>query len=75
MNLRRDLEAELATSEKARFFVWEEDRMYTKPKSELIQQYLQQHGRLPGTGADLDDLSTTRWMICSSLKAASQVWS
>ena len=63
------------SNEKAHFFVWEEYQMYTKRESELIQQYLQQHGRLPGTGADLDDLSTTRWMICSSLKAASQVWS
>jgi formate dehydrogenase beta subunit len=31
--------------------------MYTRRESELIQQYLQEHGALPGGGADeLDDL-------------------
>ena len=38
-------------------FLWEEDRMYTKRESELIQQHLQQYGELPGGGDDeLDDL-------------------
>ena len=42
----------------AKYFVWEEDPMYTKRESELIQQYLQKHGELPagGIGDDLDDL-------------------
>lgn len=30
--------------------------MYTRRESELIQQYLQQHGQLPGAGAEVDDL-------------------
>ena len=39
------------------FFTFEEDAMYTKRESELLQQYLQEHGELPGGGADdLDDL-------------------
>jgi hypothetical protein len=38
-------------------FCWEEDRMYSKRESELIQQYLQQYGEMPGGGDDdLDDL-------------------
>jgi len=41
----------------ASFFLWEEDRMYTKRESELIQQHLKQYGELPGGGEDeLDDL-------------------
>lgn len=57
MNLRQDLEEQLETNEKARYFLYEEDEMYTKRESELLQQYLQQYGELPGGGMDeLDDL-------------------
>lgn len=56
MNLRQDLDAQLSTNESACFFVWEEDSMYTKRESELIQQYLQQYGQMPGAGSELDDL-------------------
>jgi NADPH-dependent glutamate synthase beta subunit-like oxidoreductase len=53
-NLRRDLTECLADPGEARYLIWEEDPMYTKRESELIQQHLQKHGRLPG-GNDLDD--------------------
>ena len=57
MNLRQDLEEQLETNEKARYFIYEEDEMYTKRESEWLQQYLQQYGELPGGGMDeLDDL-------------------
>ncbi|UCF69142.1 MAG: FAD-dependent oxidoreductase [Acidobacteriota bacterium] len=47
----------VTTNQKARFFIFEEEPMYTKRESELIQQYLQEHGELPGGGDDeLDDL-------------------
>jgi formate dehydrogenase beta subunit len=57
MNMREALSGELDANDQACFFVFEEDEMYTKRESELLQQYLQQHGELPGGGADeLDDL-------------------
>ena len=57
MDMRQALEEDLATNDQACFFVFEEDEMYTKRESELLQQYLQEHGELPGGGADeLDDL-------------------
>ena len=57
MNMRQGLEEELETNEQACFFIFEEDEMYTKRESELLQQYLQQFGELPGGGMDeLDDL-------------------
>lgn len=57
MNLREALMEVLEENDKARFFVYEEETMYTKRESELIQQYLQEHGELPGGGDDeLDDL-------------------
>ncbi|MBI2841477.1 MAG: hypothetical protein HYX75_24430 [Acidobacteria bacterium] len=56
MNLRSGLSEALAENAKARFFVYEEDPMFTKRESELLQQYLQGHGELPGGGDELDDL-------------------
>ncbi len=47
----------LESSAEASFFLWEEDRMFTKRESELIQQHLKQYGEMPGGGDDeLDDL-------------------
>jgi formate dehydrogenase beta subunit len=57
LNMRQALTEDLETYDQACFFVFEEDEMYTKRESELLQQYLQEHGELPGGGADeLDDL-------------------
>jgi formate dehydrogenase beta subunit len=58
-NLRQSLSECLDNPGEAQWFIWEEDPMYTKRESELIQQYLQKYGELPGGGAggdDLDDL-------------------
>ena len=57
INLREALLQEMEDAGDIRYFVFEEDPMYTKRESELIQKYLQEHGELPGGGADeLDDL-------------------
>jgi len=57
MNLKQALLEVLEENETARSFVYEQEPMYTKRESELIQQYLQEHGELPGGGDDeLDDL-------------------
>ncbi|MEE9554624.1 MAG: FAD-dependent oxidoreductase, partial [candidate division Zixibacteria bacterium] len=53
-NLRDGLTECLDNPGDARYFNWEEDPMFTKRESELIQQYLQEHGKLP-SGNDLDD--------------------
>jgi NADPH-dependent glutamate synthase beta subunit-like oxidoreductase/NAD-dependent dihydropyrimidine dehydrogenase PreA subunit len=57
-NLRESLLAELEKGHESVQFEFEEDPMYTQRESELIQQYLQQHGKMPGGGGDddLDDL-------------------
>jgi NADPH-dependent glutamate synthase beta subunit-like oxidoreductase len=54
-NLRESLEEQL-TSEKAAFCEFELNEMYTARESELLQQYLAEHGRLPEGEDDLDDL-------------------
>ncbi len=57
-NLRAALSGLVTTSTKASFFLFDEDPMYSKRESELIQEYLREHGRMPpGEGEDdLDDL-------------------
>lgn len=57
-NLREALSKELEKGRDSIRFEFEEDPMYTQRESELIQQYLQQHGKMPGSGGDddLDDL-------------------
>ena len=58
-NLQADLKEKLNSETKARYFWFEPDPMYTKRESELIQQFLQQFGKMPegdGEGEDLDDL-------------------
>jgi formate dehydrogenase (NADP+) beta subunit len=53
VNLRKELLLCLEENEKAAWFEFEPDRMYSKRESELIQKYLQEHGRMPG-GEDED---------------------
>ncbi|MEE9443570.1 MAG: FAD-dependent oxidoreductase [candidate division Zixibacteria bacterium] len=55
-NLRDSLGKCLDNPGEAKWFIWEEDPMYTKRESELIQQYLQEHGEMPGGGGGNDDL-------------------
>ena len=57
-DLQEALAEVLASSSKAKLFLFDEDPMFSKRESELIQEYLQQHGCMPpGDGDDdLDDL-------------------
>jgi NADPH-dependent glutamate synthase beta subunit-like oxidoreductase/NAD-dependent dihydropyrimidine dehydrogenase PreA subunit len=55
-NLRQALAEELAADAGPPFFVYDLDPMYTKRESELIQQFLAAHGRMPDAGDELDDL-------------------
>lgn len=55
MNLRNEIANELDS--KTKFFKFEEYQMYSQRENELLQQYLQKHGEMPGGGDDeLDDL-------------------
>jgi len=54
-NMRLTLEEQLATNSKACYFNYDEDPMYTKRESELLQQYMQEFGRFPEGNEDLDD--------------------
>jgi len=56
MNLFQELKEQLETNGKACYFRYEEEPMYTRRESELIQQYLQQHGELPFQNLDLEEM-------------------
>ena len=56
MNLHRELEEQLEVQEKARYFMYQEEPMYTKRESELLQQYIAQHGQMPEGNRELEDL-------------------
>ena len=57
MNLRDALEELLSSDEpgmsKAHYFQYEENDMYSKRESELIQQFMQEHGGLPELNEDM----------------------
>ncbi len=56
-SLQRGLQEQLGGSHGAVAFSFEEAAMYTSRESQMIQAYLQEHGKMPGGGADeLDDL-------------------
>ncbi|MBI4986928.1 MAG: FAD-dependent oxidoreductase, partial [Rhodocyclales bacterium] len=56
-NLRAGLTEQVAKGGAAKYFVFEEAAMYTSRESQMIQAYLQEHGKMPGGGNDeLDDL-------------------
>jgi hypothetical protein len=54
VNLRQDLLAALKDLPNASLFAYEEEKMYSQRESEMLQQYLKQHGEMPaGEGEDL----------------------
>ncbi len=56
VNLCQALQEQLNTNDKASYFVYELDPMFTKRETELIQQYVQVHGEMPEGNLDLDEL-------------------
>jgi len=55
-NLRQSLQEQLSSRPEARYFNYEEDPLYTKKESELIQRFLQRHGHLPPGNEEIEDL-------------------
>lgn len=53
-DLRKAFMEELENNHQAALFDYEEDKMYSRRETQLIQQYVQEHGEMPG-GID-DDL-------------------
>lgn len=56
MNLRQSLREQIELYENARYFTYEEEPMYTKRESQLLQQYITEHGQMPEGNREPDDL-------------------
>jgi NADPH-dependent glutamate synthase beta subunit-like oxidoreductase len=56
MNMREELENQVKGNENIKYFIFEADKMYTQRESELLSQYMQKHGKMPGSADDDDDL-------------------
>ncbi len=55
MNLRRELEQQLTTNIKAKYFIYEEAKMYTLRESEFLQQYIKRHGKMPEQNMEIEE--------------------
>jgi len=55
MNLRKELEQQLATNTKARYFIYEEAKMYTIRESEMLQQFIKRHGKMPEQNIEIEE--------------------
>ena len=55
MNLKQELEQQLATNTKVKYFVYEEAKMYTMRESELLQQYIKRYGKMPRQNIEIEE--------------------
>ena len=55
INMRKELEEQLATNPKAKYFIFEEAKMFTMRESELLQQFLKKYGKLPEQNLGLEE--------------------
>ncbi len=54
-NLSEELTESLGNFGGVRYFTWEDEPMYSKRETELLEQFMQQYGRLPELNIDSDD--------------------
>lgn len=54
-NMKQELLQLIETTPQAKYFMWEEAKMFTSRESELLQQYLQTHGKLPQMNVGLEE--------------------
>jgi len=55
MNLKQALEQQLTTNTKAKYFIYEEAKMFTMRESELLQQYIKRHGKMPQQNTEIEE--------------------
>jgi formate dehydrogenase beta subunit len=55
-NIRKDLQEKWRSVEKARFFRYEEDGMYTMRETEMLEKFLKKNGKLPEVNDEISDL-------------------
>jgi len=55
MNLKQELEQQLTANTKAKYFIYEEAKMYTMRESELLQQHIKRYGKMPEQNVEIGE--------------------
>lgn len=55
-NMRKELQQCIKTADGAKYFLHEKDAMFSQKQNELIQHYIDSHGKQPRINEELDDL-------------------
>ncbi|MEM1538571.1 MAG: FAD-dependent oxidoreductase [Candidatus Nezhaarchaeales archaeon] len=55
VNLRQELQEQLVSNPKAKYFIYEEAKMFTMRESELLQAFLKRYGRLPEQNVGVEE--------------------
>jgi len=56
MNLKQELTDQLELNQEAKFFMYIEDQMFSKRETEMLQHYIIEHGKMPKTNREMEDL-------------------
>ena len=56
MNLKQELTDQLELNQEDKFFMVTEDQMFSKRESEILQHYIVEHGKMPKTNQEMEDL-------------------
>jgi NADPH-dependent glutamate synthase beta subunit-like oxidoreductase len=55
LNLRSELMEQVSVNAEAKFFLFEEAKMFTMRESELLQQFMKKHGKMPKQNVGLEE--------------------
>jgi len=55
LNLRKELMEQAAINKEAKYFLYEEAKMFTMRESELLQQFMKKYGKLPEQNVGLEE--------------------
>ena len=55
VNLRQELMEQLSINEEAKYFIFEQAKMFTMRESELLQQFMKKYGKMPAQNVGLEE--------------------
>jgi len=55
VNLRKELGQQTTENKEAKYFLFEEAKMYTMRESEMLQQYIKRHGKMPKQNLEIEE--------------------
>jgi hypothetical protein len=55
VNIRQELMEQVQTNKEAKYFLYEEAKMFTMRESELLQQFIKKHGKIPTQNVGLEE--------------------